>query len=310
MGSDLKEKYRPKTFDDFYGNDEAINTLIALLDRKEGVPPAILFTGGRGCGKTTLAGIIKRELNIHDRDFVEMNNADDRGIDAMRALKRNIAFPPNGKMRIVFLDEVHKLTNDAQNSILKMLEVPPDHTRFLLATTDPQMLIQTVRSRCKTIALKPLTILELKELIGIILKKEGVSKFPKDMITVIAEQADGSPREAIDLLDTCLAVDDPKDMERVINQFVANQTDLMSLCRQIINPGATWENISKIIQGLHEEAESARHGILGYMSKIILKGETGSDRVAELMEYFLPPMIWTRQAGLILACWKAFNHGK
>ena len=136
----LPIKYRPTVLKDFYGNQVLKSALGAILKRDlEDIPHAMLFIGSSGCGKTTLARIVASKLDCVDAEFYELNSADVRGVDTIREVSKNMKYSPmSGSVRIWLFDEVHKMTNDAQNAMLKMLEDPPDHVYFMLATTDPQ----------------------------------------------------------------------------------------------------------------------------------------------------------------------------
>jgi len=143
----LYKKYRPSTFDDIVGNSVTIQALKKSVEgRKNHV---FLFTGPSGCGKTTLSRIVAKELGAKGSDFRELDSADFRGIDTIRNLRKTIGYHPlESKVVVYLLDEVHKLTGDAQNAMLKMLEETPEHVYFILATTDPQKLLGTIKGRC------------------------------------------------------------------------------------------------------------------------------------------------------------------
>ncbi len=144
MGLDLK--HRPKSFDRIIGNEDTVEALESYLTKKD-LNHSFLFTGPSGTGKTTLARIVAGELGCEGMDFTEMNSADFRGIDTIRNIRQQMVFPPmEGKNRGWLLDEAHKLSNDAMNSLLKPLEEPPNHVYFFLATTEPQKLITTIRA--------------------------------------------------------------------------------------------------------------------------------------------------------------------
>ena len=134
-------KYRPKSFKTFIGNQKTIEAVQGILD---GRTHSFMITGPTGCGKTTMGRIIAKELQCLGDDFCEMDSADFRGIDTIRNLRKQIQYRPiekDSKCRVFLMDEVHKLTGDAQAALLKNLEEPPDHIYFILCTTDPQKVI-------------------------------------------------------------------------------------------------------------------------------------------------------------------------
>lgn len=301
MSEPLQEKYRPKCFEDLRGNEDTVTGLKTVCRREKGPPPAILLIGPRGCGKTTLAYIIKNELKVDDREFVELNSADDRGIDAVRNLRRNTQFAPlSGAKRIYFLDECHKLTNDAQNAMLKLLEKPPSHVTFILATTDPQMLLETFRSRCAIYQVATLSSKDLRGLIKAVLDKEKVKNFPEEAIGEIASIADGSPREALVLLDAVIDIEDDRDLMNALQGYRVSEATTKELCQALLN-GTSWKEVGKIIKAIDDEPEKVRYAVLGYMSAVLLNGDNA--RAALVIECFAQSFMYSRKAGLTLAAY-------
>lgn len=300
---DLKEKYRPTNFDDFIGNDQTVETLQNFIDKKGGLPPAILLTGPRGCGKTTLARILKVEMKVHDREFIEMNAADDRGIDAMRSIKKLTAYNPLGGTRIVFFDEAHRITPPAQDALLKSLEKPPIHTRFVLATTDPQMLLETVRSRCKILEVSLLPDDQMEKLVRSVVKKERL-EFPDDVINEIVQQAEGSAREAIDLVDTAMTFTDQPSLIKALQRWSKNKASIKNLCQALLK-AEQWKQVAEILKGLDEDAEKVRYAVLGYMNAVLLN--SGNKRPAMIIGEFTESFMYSKKAGLTLACWMVTN---
>ncbi|MDP3036962.1 MAG: DNA polymerase III subunit gamma/tau, partial [Rhodocyclaceae bacterium] len=171
----LARKWRPKSFDTLVGQEHVVRALTHALDQQR-LHHAYLFTGTRGVGKTTLARILAKALNCETGitstpcgvcsacleidsgrfiDYVEMDAASNRGVEDMAALLEKAAYAPNsGRYKVYMIDEVHQLSGHAFNAMLKTLEEPPEHVKFILATTDPQKIPVTVLSRCLQFNLK------------------------------------------------------------------------------------------------------------------------------------------------------------
>jgi len=304
MAEPLQEKYRPKKFDDFVGNEDTIVTLKNLCRRASGPPPAILLIGPRGCGKTTLAGIIQGELKVDNRDFVELDTASTRGVDTIREIRMTSQFAPiNGVRKIYFLDECHKITNEGQNALLKLLEKPPSHVTLILATTNPEQVLATVRSRCSICEVKLFSSKVMRELIKKVLKLEKVD-IPDMAIEQIIKLSEGSPREALVMLDTVIDIDDDNALINAIMTYNANAANIKDLCQALLK-GLSWKEVSKILAGIQDDPESVRYAVLGYMN-VVLLGEDNS-RAADIIANFLSSFMYSKKGGLTLACYRSVN---
>lgn len=192
----LYRKYRPLQFDDVRNQDHIVSVLKGAIQKKN-IPHALLFTGPRGTGKTTVARIFAHEVGADDVDIYEIDAASNRGIDDIRALRDSVhTLPYKSAYKIYIIDEVHMLTKEAFNALLKTLEEPPTHVVFILATTEKDKLLDTITSRCQVFTFKAPTREALRELVIDIAKREKC-QIHKDAADVIALAADGSYRDAL-----------------------------------------------------------------------------------------------------------------
>lgn len=221
----LARKWRPKTFESLVGQEHVVRALThALTDQR--LHHAYLFTGTRGVGKTTLARILAKSFNCETGitatpcgvcsacteidsgrfvDLLEVDAATNTKVDEMRQLLENAVYAPTrGRFKVYVIDEVHMLSNSAFNAMLKTLEEPPEHVKFILATTDPQKIPVTVLSRCLQFNLKqmtpPLIAGHLKHILGV----EGINAEP-GALNLLSRSASGSMRDALSLLDQAIA---------------------------------------------------------------------------------------------------------
>ena len=192
----LYRKYRPHSFSEVKDQDHIVKVLEGAIKKNE-IPHAMLFSGTRGTGKTTLARIFAAAIGTSAVDLYEMDAASNRGIDDIRELKEAVhTLPFESKYKVYIIDEVHMLTKEAFNALLKTLEEPPAHVVFILATTEEEKVLDTILSRCQTFRFRSPSRAVLAETVTAVAKKEGFVLAP-DAADLIAIAADGSFRDAL-----------------------------------------------------------------------------------------------------------------
>lgn len=196
----LYRKYRPKNFSEVRGQDHVVKALEGAI-AKGTIPHALLFAGTRGTGKTSIARIFASAIGAHQLDIYEIDAASNRGIDDIRELREAVhTLPYESERKVYIIDEVHMLTKEAFNALLKTLEEPPKHVVFILATTEADKLLDTILSRCQVFTFRTPSRTVLREAILDVAKKEKF-KITEEGAELIALSADGSFRDAFGTLE-------------------------------------------------------------------------------------------------------------
>ena len=221
----IARKWRPQTFADVVGQDHVVRTLRNAIERQR-IAHAYLFVGPRGTGKTSTARIFAKALNCTDGpkadfdpadpacvsiaegshlDVIEIDGASNNGVEQVRDLRDTVQYAPaQGKFKVYIIDEVHMLSTAAFNALLKTLEEPPAHVKFVFATTDPQKVLPTIVSRCQRFDLKPIPSALIAQRLRLISDKEKV-KVSNEALACIARMADGGMRDAQSILDQMIS---------------------------------------------------------------------------------------------------------
>jgi len=296
----LYQKYRPKELSEVVGNEKVINILTKYLEDE-------LQGKETGCGKTTISRIIANTLVENPQNYIELDAADFRGIDMVRDLRKKAQYQPmGGGRRVYLLDECHKLTGDAQNALLKLLEDPPHHTFFILATTDPQQLIPTIKGRCSHLKLDRLSDTEMSKLLRKTAKKEG-QRLPVEVIETLVVGSQGHPRNGLTILENVL-VSPAEDRLGTAEQAEKVKIDSIELARELLKPGGSWKKIAAILQGLKDEnPESIRRLIIHYCQTILLKED--NQRVGLMLECFIEPNFTNGFPQLVYNSYQVYKEG-
>ncbi len=299
---ELYKKHRPKDFNEVVGQESAAKTLSSLIS-KDKIPHALLFTGPSGCGKTTLIRILAKKLKCSKMDYFERNCADFKGIDTIRDIRGSMMTAPlKGRCKIYAIDEAHKLTNDAQNAFLKILEDTPSHIYFMLATTDPQKLLKTVRTRCTEITLKAIPDKEIGRLLDEVSKKEK-TPISSELKNKIINASEGSARKALVLLHQVMGIDEDDKRIEAVSSSVA-ETQAIQIARTLFKPKVSWKEMAEVIKGVeNEDAEQIRWMILGYAKAILLNGGPLAPKAFQVIENFRDNWYDCKFAGLVAGCY-------
>ncbi|MBP7049758.1 MAG: DNA polymerase III subunit gamma/tau [Phycisphaerae bacterium] len=296
----LARKYRSQTFDDVVGQEPISRTLKNAIETGR-VAHAYLFTGTRGVGKTTMARILAKALNCleakeptttpclkcsscvaintgEDIDVIEIDGASNNRVDEIRELRENAIYrPARARYKIYIIDEVHMLTTAAFNALLKTLEEPPEHVKFIFATTEPNKVLATIQSRCQRFDFANISPKVIAEQLKTILKKEGIG-FEEDLILPVARMANGSMRDALSLLDRLIS------------------TGIQPLTAQLLEDFLGRPNAEKIHRLIERIAEHDAAGTLTAIEDLVCTG-LGEIQIVDAAIESMRDLLVLRSAG-------------
>jgi DNA polymerase-3 subunit gamma/tau len=298
----LARKYRSQTFDDVVGQDPIAQTLKNAI-KTDRVSHAYLFSGTRGVGKTTMARILAKALNClavdkptikpcckcdsciainigEDIDVIEIDGASNNRVDEIRELRENAIYrPARSRFKIYIIDEVHMLTTSAFNALLKTLEEPPSHIKFIFATTEPNKVISTIQSRCQRFDFSNIGSASIAGQLKALLKKEKI-KYEEDLLLPLAKMANGSMRDGLSLLDRMISTGIEPLSSRILEEFLGcpNSEKVWNLIGQIgdSDPAGTLAAIEDLISTGISEAQVV-DSLIDYMRDLMVVKSTGTD---------------------------------
>ncbi len=303
----LARRWRPKSFETLVGQPHVVRALTNALEQQR-LHHAYLFTGTRGVGKTTLARILAKSLNCEtgitskpcgvcnacteiDKgrfiDLIEVDAASNTQVDAMRELLENAQYAPTvGRFKVYIIDEVHMLSKSAFNAMLKTLEEPPAHVKFILATTDPQKVPVTVLSRCLQFNLRQMASTTIADYLQNVLKTENIA-FEPNAINLISRAAAGSMRDALSLTDQAIAYGNQTVNEAEVRSMLGaiDQTYLFEIINALLaNDGAGLIEKAKQMEARSLSFEAALNDLANLLHQIAIAQTVPSSIAPDLPE--------------------------
>ena len=294
---------RPEVFEDIIGQKHIVKILENQI-RTGTVSQAYLFAGTHGTGKTSTARILAKAVNcMGDADLppcgkcenceairegrfpdvVELDAASNNGVDDLRSIIEMVKYPPAvGRYKVYIIDEVHMLSTAAENAFLKTLEEPPEHAIFILATTDPQKVRATIRSRCMQLNFRRVTEEELAEGMQRICAKRGINATP-DALSTIASRADGSVRDALSILEQCMAAGDKELTRAAVLEYTgaAGEDFYLALTGAVIagDPGKALVYIDEILKRGKDARQILKDWLKHYRDLMVVKYVGKAERI-------------------------------
>lgn len=271
---ELYIKYRPSTLDGILGNDLAIKSVKSEIQSGHQV---FLFTGNSGCGKSTLAFAVAKELGATELSTHYINASDDRGIDTVRRIKEEMRLQPlYGEKTVYILDEVHGTTHDFQESLLMLLENNcPSWVYFILVTTNPEKLLETVKTRCSRVELKPLNDDTMFKLLRRVVHNEQ-AQVATEVLYKIISLSEGSSRSALKKLGQVINLANDEERMKFLeeNTFSEENQDIIELCRALLSKkgwNVYMDCLEKAKADVKAKPESVKFLIMSYARSVLKK---------------------------------------
>lgn len=324
-------KWRPKNFDEIIGQNHIVTTLKSALE-KHRLAHAYLFAGPRGVGKTSTARILAKALNCKEDptinpcgkcvscieisagrslDVIEIDGASNRGIDEIRTLRENVKFAPTqGKYKVYIIDEVHQITPDGFNALLKTLEEPPEFVKFIFATTQPHKVIPTILSRCQRLDFRRIPVIEIIAQLEKIVAAENID-VEKEVLFAIAKSCDGSLRDAESVLDQLVSFSkDRISLKDVISVLgLVEQEVLFEIADKIIqkDPKAALVLLNNIIDQGKDSGMFLNNLIEHFRNLMIAKITRADSKLIDLPQEICERLLQQAQAFSLEEIFSVFN---
>lgn len=288
----LHTKYRPRTFKDVLGQDTIVRSLEAAV--KASRAHAFLFTGPSGTGKTTLAYILASTFageHANAANTIDFPASEKSGKDDIKEIIRHAGYKGVGKspVKAVIVDECHRLSAAAWDALLKPVEAPAQHVYWMFCTTEPGKVPKAIVTRCQRYDLKPVNDDLVFKLLVRVVKAEKLD-VSDEVLDAIADNAGGSPRQALVFLEACLFAETANEA-RTLMRSAGQSKEIVDLCRMLLDGRGKWRDAVKLINQIDGDAESCRIVIVNYMAAVLLK--TADERRARhllgILEAFRQP---------------------
>lgn len=290
--SGLDTKYRPKAFEKVVGQRPAIQTLQSAIKRKQA--QAFLLVGPSGVGKTTIARIACKMLGcVSVGTILEIDAADYTGVEDMREIKRQVQYQPlGGDQRAVIIDECHRLSANAWDSLLKMVEEPPPHLTWWLCTTDYSKVPETIRTRCIRVLLQEVSEKDLRTRLDQVIRMEKLT-LDDDVLDIIVREANGSPRQMLQNLEACISCKTDVEAAEALRSAIKSEIAI-DLAKFLLAGKGSWAKAMTFVEALNEAGtspESVRYVISNYVAGALKKSNTDNRACALLgiIEAFSTP---------------------
>ncbi len=303
----MYNEFRPETFDDIFGQDNAVNLFKSILKLPfEKRPKVFLLAGASGSGKTCIARIYASKMGVNPdgMDFRTLDGGKDRSIDRIRSEAELMGTNPmnrNADCRVYYIDESHQLLKASQEALLKVCEDVPPKTTVIFATTEPERMGKALKSRCKVVTINALSNKDMALNMVHVSKKADI-KISTDDIKKLVLASDGNTRTSIQLLENYkLNGGDADKAVAMVDVDKKMEADVRILCQGIIKSGARWDMVKSFMQTYKGQHEQVRQAIMAYLRACVLNSNKMADRQRfnMLLECFLQPFYGSEESGLV-----------